>query len=91
MWGNLADRLGAKDINSTLQKIGNAVAPPPGDYDDDYDDEYDDEYDEEGSYEDDEEDTNIGGLGFVGMLTRALDNQEEEEEEEEFDFAPPPR
>ena len=47
MWGNLADRLGAKDINSTLQKIGNAVAPPPGDYDDDYDDEYDDEYDQE--------------------------------------------
>ena len=52
MWGNLAGRLGANDLNSTLQKIGNAVAPPPGSDYDDYDDEYDDEEEE---YDDDDE------------------------------------
>ncbi|OEU07910.1 hypothetical protein FRACYDRAFT_264790 [Fragilariopsis cylindrus CCMP1102] len=30
MWGNLADRIGATDINSALEKIGNAVAPREG-------------------------------------------------------------
>jgi hypothetical protein len=47
MWGNLADRLGATDINSALEKIGNAVAPREGDDDEEY---YDD--DDDGVYDD---------------------------------------
>ncbi|CAJ1934190.1 unnamed protein product [Cylindrotheca closterium] len=89
MWGNLAGRLGANDLNSTLQKIGNAVAPPPGedDYDDDDDEEeeYDEEYDD---YEDEDEDyddgggVGHGGLGFVGLISRVLDDNKEIDEAE---------
>ena len=78
MWGNLAGRLGANDLNSTLQKIGNAVAPPPGDddYDDDYDDEYDD-YEDEEAEEDENNGGGRGGLGLVGLIARALDDSKE--------------
>lgn len=96
MWGNLAGRLGANDLNSTLQKIGNAVAPPPGDDeydDDDFDEEYDDEYDD---YEDEDGDDDEGneegrgGLGLVGLIARALDDSNEgsiAEDKNDFDEA----
>jgi hypothetical protein len=93
MWGNLAGRLGANDFNSTLQKIGNAVAPPPGEYE--YDDEEDyEEYDDEYEEESGEESEEGGGFGLVGMLSRALDDHQgnddmeehEDENEETVDF-----
>jgi hypothetical protein len=93
MWGNLAGRLGATDINATLAKIGNAVAPRE---DDDDDSEYID--DEDGSdmdYDDDdyEEDEDYGHgdvkgiinkvagaspFRLAGMLSKALDNRHPE-------------
>ena len=74
MWGNLANQLGAKDLNATLKKLGDAVAPPPGD-DEEYDDE--DYSDEEGDYSDEEDGDGQqtgGGFGFVGLLKRAVDD-----------------
>uniref|UniRef100_A0A6V0ADG8 GRIP domain-containing protein n=1 Tax=Pseudo-nitzschia australis TaxID=44445 RepID=A0A6V0ADG8_9STRA len=47
MWSNLAKGLGASDINATLEKIGNAVAPREDE---------DDDYDEDDEYYDDEDD-----------------------------------
>eukprot|EP00980_Cylindrotheca_fusiformis_P029326 scaffold23297_cov132-Cylindrotheca_fusiformis.AAC.4 len=88
MWGNIAGRLGANDLNSTLQKIGNAVAPPPGGYEDDDDEyeEYDDDEDEEYSEEESEEDgEKRGGFGLVGMLARALEKDNSNSEEYEDD------
>lgn len=88
MWGNLAGRLGANDINSTLQKIGNAVAPPPGEdgYDDDYEEDYDEDYDDDDDYEDEEDDyddgSGRGGFGFVGLIARALDDNKQSDEAE---------
>lgn len=83
MWGNLAGRLGATDINATLEKIGNAVAPREDSDDDEYSD--DDDYDDDGDYD---EDYGLGdGEGIMkkvagaspfrlaGMLTQALDNR----------------
>uniref|UniRef100_A0A7S0TDE5 GRIP domain-containing protein n=1 Tax=Pseudo-nitzschia delicatissima TaxID=44447 RepID=A0A7S0TDE5_9STRA len=83
MWGNLAGRLGATDINATLEKIGNAVAPREDSDDDEYSDDAD--YDDDGDYDEDY------GLGdgeailkkvagaspfrLAGMLTQALDNR----------------
>jgi hypothetical protein len=52
MWGNLADRLGATDINSALEKIGNAVAPRAGDDDEEYYDDDDDGVYDDGVYDD---------------------------------------
>jgi len=89
MWGELAGRLGATDINATLEKIGNAVAPR--DDDEDYcddDDGSEESYDDIG-YEEAEDDDNIHGDGvgiinkvagaspfrLAGMLTRALDDR----------------
>jgi len=69
MWSNLASKVGTQDWSGALQKIGNAVAPPP-----DADDEYDEDDDE--SYEDeDEEEFEDGGrpFGFAGFLARALE------------------
>lgn len=83
MWGNIAGRLGANDLNSTLQKIGNAVAPTGEDeYDEEEDyDEYDDEYEE---YSEDEGEEG-GGFGFVGMLARALDEKQENDDSDKDD------
>ena len=85
MWG----QLGGKDWNAALKKLGDAVAPPPGDEDEDEDEEY---YDDEDDYEDDgeeyEEEDDEGrspGFGFVGLLARALDQNQQEYEEEESD------
>ena len=97
MWGNLAGRLGGGDLSSTLQKIGNVVAPPNeipvDDYAEGYDDNNDSGDDEDG-YED--EDVNVRtGFGFVSMLARALDDRrsspkeedgDDEEEDEEEDY-----
>mmetsp|Transcript_134056 Transcript_134056/g.199412 ORF Transcript_134056/g.199412 Transcript_134056/m.199412 type:complete len:940 (-) Transcript_134056:23-2842(-) len=85
MWGSLAGKLGAKDINinATLQKLGNAVAPPAaegegGEYYEDEDEDYSE--DEE---EDDEDDSGGRGFGLVGLLTRALDDRGEEYDDED--------
>lgn len=76
MWNHLAAKVGTQDWSGTLQKIGNAVAPPPGE-DDDYED-------DDGSYDDDYEvEDDRPAFGFVGMLARALDKTNEEYEEEE--------
>ena len=96
MWGNLAGRLGATDINATLEKIGNAVAPRE-DGDDEY---YDDDDISEGDYDDDEEYEEEYGLGdgkeimkkvasaspfrLAGMLTQALDNRPGGENNDDF-------
>jgi hypothetical protein len=86
MWGNLAGKLGATDINATLQKLGNAVAPPAGH------DEEDEYYSEDEDYSEDEEEEDEGdggggggGFGFVSLLTRALDDREEEYEEQVYE------
>jgi hypothetical protein len=89
MWGDLANRLGANDINSTLQKIGNAVAPPPEDYeeyddDEDYVDEGEDDDDDDDEDYDSEDEKSGGGFGFVGLLARALDDRKEGDEEEDY-------
>ena len=83
MWGNLADRLGATDINSTLEKIGNAVAPREDSDDDEYSD--DDNYDDGSDYDEDYGRGDGEGLmkkvagaspfRLAGMLTQALDNR----------------
>ena len=96
MWGNLAGRLGATDINATLEKIGNAVAPRE-EGDDEY---YDDDDISEGDYDDDEEYEEEYGLGdgkeimkkvasaspfrLAGMLTQALDNRPGGENNDDF-------
>mmetsp|Transcript_24858 Transcript_24858/g.58327 ORF Transcript_24858/g.58327 Transcript_24858/m.58327 type:complete len:952 (+) Transcript_24858:122-2977(+) len=97
MWGDLAGRLGATDINATLEKIGNAVAPREDD-----EDQYDGEDGSDGSYDDDEyeeaEDEDfdiIDGEGIInkvagaspfrlaGILTRALDDRHSKKENSE--------
>jgi len=101
MWGNLAGRLGATDINATLEKIGNAVAPREGDDDDEYydddDDVSDDDYDDD--YNEDYDDDNGPGLmnkvagaspfRLAGMLTQALDKRHVgmEDEQEDYDYS----
>ena len=90
MWGKLADRIGATDINSTLEQIGNAVAPR--DEDEDEDEEYYDEDDDgEEEYDDDyDDDDGSGGQLFnaiaspfrlPGMLTQVLDRTSSDNEE----------
>ena len=95
MWTNLASKVGTQDWSGALEKLGNAVAPPPG-VDDEYEEEeYDDDEDDE--YDEDEgEDDRPTTFGFVGLLARALDkghaeHQEaaEEEDEEANDLEPP--
>eukprot|EP00934_Nitzschia_sp_Nitz4_P007554 Nitzschia sp. Nitz4//scaffold22_size323478//273209//275650//NITZ4_000579-RA/size323478-processed-gene-0.484-mRNA-1//-1//CDS//3329543153//7544//frame0 len=81
MWGNL-DKLASPGWKASLQKLGNAVAPPPDDDQGDSEEEY---LDDEEEYEDDEEydeDENSqgGGFGFVGLLSRALENNADDEE-----------
>jgi len=73
MWGDLAGRLGATDINATLEKIGNAVAPR--EEEDNDDSEYID--DEDGSdidYDDDdydyEEDEGYGRSDVEGIISK---------------------
>ena len=90
MWGNLAGRLGTTDLNATLQKIGNAVAPPPDDEnanvysDDDYDNDDGDYEEEDYDYE---EEGNPQGFGLVGMFARALgdDGYGDDEGYDEYD------
>mmetsp|Transcript_18967 Transcript_18967/g.52914 ORF Transcript_18967/g.52914 Transcript_18967/m.52914 type:complete len:984 (-) Transcript_18967:48-2999(-) len=70
MWSNLAKGLNSTDINATLQKIGNVVAPPEDDdsdfeyYDEDGDGDYleldeeeenEEHFDEDDGYEEDHE------------------------------------
>jgi hypothetical protein len=92
MWGNLAGRLANTDLNATLEKISNTVAPRQDDYesdDDDADEEEeeddDDEYEDEG-YEtgkfNDEDDNPRSSFGLVGMLTRALDDRQRQTDKE---------
>jgi hypothetical protein len=76
MWGDLAGRLGATDINATLEKIGNAVAPREEEEEEDDDDsEYIDN--EDGSdidYDDDdgdyEEDEGYGRSDVEGIINK---------------------
>ena len=86
MWGNLAGRLNATDINATLEKIGNAVAPREDDDDDEY---YDEDDGSDGDYDDYDEDEDDGEgiinkvagatpFRLAGMLTNALDNRRAE-------------
>ncbi|KAG7349352.1 hypothetical protein IV203_011949 [Nitzschia inconspicua] len=100
MWGNLAGRIVNTDLNATLEKIGNAVAPREDNYvdgSDDYEDDDEEEYEEEddGEYEedggddnDDDDNNQRRSFGLVGLLTRALDDRQrqvqEEDEEDEF-------
>ena len=99
MWSNL------KNVRSTMEKIGDAIATP-GQYEEEDDDEsYYEEEDEEG-YEDEEEyfeeeegeNTAKSPFGIVGMLTRALDQEQTDydeshgedadgDEQEQMDFA----
>ena len=76
MWGNLAGRFVPSDLNATLKKIGDAVAPAETEY------EEDENNDEEDEYYDDDNIKPKGGLGFVGLLARALENNQDESEEE---------
>jgi hypothetical protein len=91
MWGNLAGRLGATDINATLEKIGNAVAPREEsddeyhDDDDGSDGDYDDdEYDEDEDYGDGNREgimNRVSGASpfrLAGMLTQVLDQRHPE-------------
>jgi len=93
MWGNLADRLGATDINATLEKIGNAVAPREDSDDDEYHDGEggsDCDYDDDDYDEDEDENYGFDGEGIInkvagaspfrlaGILTRALDDRHPE-------------
>jgi len=86
MWGNLAGRLNATDINATLEKIGNAVAPREDDDDDEY---YDEDDGSDGDYDDYDEDEDDGEgiinkvagatpFRLAGMLTNALENRRAE-------------
>lgn len=78
MWNNLAGKVGTQDWSGALQKLGNAVAPPPGteDYDEDEDDYEEDEYTDEEYEEYEEENNEAPALGFVGLLARALDHND---------------
>lgn len=85
MWGNLADRLGSTDINATLEKIGNAVAPREDcDDEDDSSGDYDDYCDEEEYYGHDTGEGIINKVAgaspfrLAGILTRALDGGNQE-------------
>lgn len=76
MWSNLGNKLGSTDWNAALQKIGDAVAPLPGDEGSEYDSEEEYESEEEGDFEDQSEDEDQGkrnGLGLVGILARAME------------------
>lgn len=91
MWGHLNNKLGNTDWNNTLQKLGNAVAPPPVDDDGyDYEDYGDEEYEDESDYADEEEDEGNfededvdqkAGYGLVGLLSRALDQAQPDDQE----------
>jgi hypothetical protein len=99
MWGNLADRLGATDINSALEKIGNAVAPRESGEDEEF---YDDDDDDDGEYEDsddydyDDDDDDTGGIAskvaatpfrLAGMLAaRALGDNNRRSPVENADY-----
>jgi len=91
MWGNLADRLAATDINATLEKIGKAVAPREDgeDYDDEEEYEDDEDYDGE-DYEDVNGNDDEGIINkfaspfrLAGMVT--LDDRRPENEEDHHD------
>jgi hypothetical protein len=69
-----------KNLGSTIQTIGNAVAPPVDSDEDSYYEEDDDGSEHEEDPADWNSDDQQQSFGFVGMLTRAMDTVEQKEQ-----------
>jgi predicted nucleic acid-binding Zn-ribbon protein len=78
MWSNF------RDVRSLAEKISHVVAPPVDDDHEEEEDGADEEEYSEGEYSTEEEDTpGPSPFGFVGMLTRAMDQNDHRRQEDE--------
>ena len=73
----------SRNLVNTIQTVAQAVAPPvDSDDDEEYEEYTDDEAEEEELSSSQQAPSSGGRLGFVGLLTRAMDRQASDEEDE---------